>query len=186
MRFLKWHVLNILSSISAIATLCAVGWVVYLKIYVANDSANFFFKSWWHTGFLLVLIMMLGGLIMDFFDDRKPESHTEKREYSAKRKELKRAESKQIKQEVVYSNTGVLDLIFGGILGFLIGRGGKSRDRYRIETYSSRAKTRGGNSGVVGDRDKAISKGYEWMKRHPLGEVKVIDQKTGHTLLHLP
>jgi len=110
MNFLKWHLLNLLSIAFSLATLFVVGVILYLKLNPGTGETHFIFRTWWHTGFALLAVMSIGGCVVNFFDDRKPAKHEEKRKISAARKA---SEAKEIEYSKQYKPSHAINSIPG-------------------------------------------------------------------------
>lgn len=185
-RAFIWHISNILAHCIGLIGLGVVGWIIYAKI--SLDPSNFFFRSWWHTGGLILPIIIIIGVIMNYVEEKMPERVSEKRAIKIERKNDRDAGRKERASAKVGSNIDAIAI--GAIGGYLLGKNRANKGSFRVETWSNR-KTgkpgiRGGNSAVYKDRDQAFSKAYQAMERNPMGEVKVIDQSNHQVILKLP
>jgi len=185
-RAFLWHISNVLAHCISLLGLGLICWIVYAKI--SLEPSNFFFRSWWHTTGLILLIVIIIGTIMNYVEERMPQRISEKRELKT---EL-RKERDAVKKESDLARTGsnIDALAIGAIGGYLLGKNRAGKGSFRVETWSTRKTgnqgVRGGNSAVFKDRDQAFSKAYDAMDRNPKGEVKVIDQSNHQVILKLP
>lgn len=185
-RAFLWHVLNMLAHSIGLLGLGLVGWIIYAKI--SLEPSNFFFRSWWHTGGLILTIIVIIGAIMNYVEEKMPERVSEKRALKIERKNDRDQVSKERATAKVGSNIDAMTI--GAIGGFLLGKSRANKGSFRVETWSSRKTgkpgVRGGTSAVFKDRDQAFSKAYQAMERNPKGEVKVVDQSNHQVILKLP